>query len=52
MHGILLRSRVGSLQIEFRKSPEIIATSDKGSDTNPFTDLDKDEDQAGENWAP
>ena len=30
----------------------MIAGSDKGSDTNPCADLDKDEDQAEENWAP
>ena len=52
MHGILLRSRVGSLLIEPHRSPEKIAGSDKGSDTDPFTDQYKDEDQTEENWAP
>ena len=39
----------GSLLIQPRKSPKMIAGSDKGSDTDPFTDLDKDEDQTKEN---
>ena len=52
MHGILLRSRVGSLLIELRKSSEMIASSDKDSDTDPFADLDKNEDKEEENWAP
>ena len=30
----------------------MIAGSDKGSDTDPFADLDKDEDQTEENLAP
>ena len=37
---------------ELGKSPEMIAGSDKGSDINPFADLDKHEDQAEKNWAP
>ena len=49
MLEILLRSRVGSLQIEPCKSPEMIAGSDEGSDTDSFA---KDEDQTEENWAP
>ena len=52
MCGILLQSRVGSLLIESRKPPGMKAGSDKGSDTDPFTDLDKDEDQTEENLAP
>ena len=52
MRGILLRSRVGSVLIEPRKSPEKIAGSDKGFDTNLFADLDKNEDQTEKNWAP
>ena len=52
MRGILLRSRVASLQIAPRKSPEMIAGSDKGSDTDSFADLDEDEDKIEENWAP
>ena len=52
MCGILFQSRVGSLLIESRKPPGMKAGSDKGSDTYPFTDLDKDEDQTEENWAP
>ena len=51
MRGILLGSRVDSLQIKPHKSPEMIAGSDKGSDTDSFTDLDKDEDQTEKNWA-
>ena len=43
---------MGSVLIEPRKSPEKIACSDKGSDTNPFADLDKNEDQTEKNWAP
>ena len=35
--------------IEFRKSTEKIAGSDKGFDT---ADLDKDENQTEKNWAP
>ena len=35
-----------------RKSPEKIAGSDKGFDTDLFADLDKDEDQTEKNWAP
>ena len=50
MHGIMLWIRVESLLIELSKSPEMIAGSDKGSDIDPFADLDKDEDQAEENW--
>ena len=38
--------------IEPRKSPEKIAGSDKGFDTNLFADLDKEEDQTEKNWAP
>ena len=49
MRGISLQSRVGSLLIKPRKPPEIIAGSDKGSGTNPFADLDKDEDLTEEN---
>ena len=45
MCGILLQSRVGSLLNELRSSPEMIAGGDKGSDTDRFADLDKDEDQ-------
>ena len=45
MRGILLQSRVGSVLIEPCKSPEKIAGSDKGFDTDLFADLDKDEDQ-------
>ena len=52
MRGILLRSRVGSVLIEPRKSPEKIAGSSKGFDTDPLADLDKDEDQTEKNWAP
>ena len=52
MRRILLRSRVGSVLIEPRKSPEKIAGSDKGFDTNLFADLDKEEDQTEKNWAP
>ena len=52
MCGILFQSRVGSLLIESRKPPGMKAGSDKGSDTDPFTGLDKDEDQTEENWAP
>ena len=52
MRGILFRSRVGSVLIEPRKSPEKIAGSDKGFDTDLFADLDKDEDQTEKNWAP
>ena len=37
--------------IEPRKSPEKIAGSDKGFDTDLFADLDKDEDQTEENMA-
>ena len=43
MRGILLRSRVGSVLIEPRKSPEKIAGSDKDLDTDVFADLDKEE---------
>ena len=43
MRGILLRSRVGSVLIEPRKSPEKIAGSGKGFDADLFADLDKDE---------
>ena len=35
--------------IEPRKSHEKIACSDKGFDTDPFADLDKDEDQTEKN---
>ena len=52
MRGILLQSRVGSLLIESRKPPGMKAGIDKGSDTDPFTDLDKDEDQPEVNLAP
>ena len=52
MRGILLQSRVGSLVIESRKPPGMKAGSDKGSDTDLFADLDKDEDQTEENWPP
>ena len=54
MQGILqlLRNRVGSLLIEPWKPLEMIADSDKGCDTDPFVDLDKDVDQTEENWAP
>ena len=52
MHGILLRSRVGSVLIEPRKSPEKIAGSGKGFVTDLLADLDKDEDQTENNWAP
>ena len=52
MCEILLRSRVGSLLIKPHKPSELIASSDKGSDTYPFADLDKDEDQAEKTWAP
>ena len=52
MRGILFQSRVGPLEIEPRKSPEMIAGSDKGSDTDFFADLDKNEDKTEENWAP
>ena len=39
--------------IEPCKPPEMIACTDKGCDTDPFVDLDKDEDedQTEENWA-
>ena len=30
----------------------MIASSGKGSDTDPFADLDKEEDQIEKNWAP
>ena len=52
MRGTLLQSRVRSVLIEPRKSLEKIAGSDKGFDTDLFADLDKDEDQTEENWAP
>ena len=52
MRGILLQSRVGSLLIEPRKSPEMKAGTDKGFDTDLFAYLDKDEDQTEKNWAP
>ena len=52
MLGILLQSRVGPVLIEPRKSPEKIAGSDKGFDSDLFADLDKDEDQTEKNWAP
>ena len=52
MNGILLRSRVGSVLIEPRKSHEKIAGSDKGFDTDLVADLDKEEDQTVKNWAP
>ena len=52
MRGILLRSRVESVLIEPRKSPEKIAGSDKGFNTNHFTDQDKVRDQTEKNWAP
>ena len=52
MRGILLRSRVGSVLIEPRKSPEKIAGSDKGFDTDIFAELDKDGDQTEKNWVP
>ena len=52
MRGILLRSSARSLLIELCKSPVMIAGSDNGSDTDPFADIDKDEDQTEENWAP
>ena len=47
MRGILLTSRVRSLQIKPSKPSELIASSDNGSDSYPFADhdLDKDEDQ-------
>ena len=45
MRRILLRSRVGPVLIEPRKSPEKTAGSDKGFDTDLFADLDKEEDQ-------
>ena len=51
MREILPQSKVGQLQIEPCKSPEMIAGSDKGSDTDPFADLDKDEDQTEKSWA-
>ena len=38
--------------IEPCKSPEKIAGSDKGFDTDLFTDLDKDEDQTEKNCVP
>ena len=47
----LIELRVGSLLIRSRKPPGMKAGSDKGSDTDPFTDLYKDEDQTEENWA-
>ena len=49
MRGILLQSRVRLLLIELCKSPEMIAGSHKGSDTDPYADLDEDEDQAEKN---
>ena len=50
MRGILLRSRVGSLRSSpVLKSPEMTTGSDKGSNTDSFADLDKDEDQTEEN---
>ena len=53
MHGILLRSRVGSVLIKPRKSLDKIAGSDKGFEyTHLFVDLDEDEDQTEKNWAP
>ena len=51
MRGILLLSRVGSVLIEPRKSPEKIAGSDEGFDADLLADLDKDEDQTEKNWA-
>ena len=38
--------------IEPCKSPEKIAGSDNGFDTDLLADLDKDEDQTEKNWAP
>ena len=52
MPEILLQSRVESLLIEPCKPSEMIAGSGKGSDTDPFADLDKDKNQTEENWAP
>ena len=52
MCRILLQSRVGSVLIEPRKSPEKIAGSDKGLDANLFADLDKEENQTEKNCAP
>ena len=52
MRGILLRSSVGSVLIGPHKSPEKIASSDKGFDTDLFADPAKDEDQTEKNWAP
>ena len=54
MLGILLRSRVGSQQIEPRKSPEMIAGSDKGSDRDLFADLVRQGQGPNreKNWAP
>ena len=49
MCGISFQSRVGSVLIKPRKSPEKIAGSDKGCDTELFADLDKDEDQTEKN---
>ena len=44
MRGILLLSRVGSVLIEPHKSPEKIASSDKGFDTDLLVNLvDKDD---------
>ena len=42
----------GSVLIEPRKSPEMIAGSDKGFDADLFAYLDKVEDQTEKNWAP
>ena len=52
MRGILLLSRVGSVLIEPRKSPEKIAGSDKGFDADLLADLGDDEDPTEKNWAP
>ena len=47
---ILLQSRVGCTADTVREvTAEMIASSDKGSDTDPFADLDEDEDQTEEN---
>ena len=44
MHARNIASKQGgSLLIEPCKPPEMIAGSDKGSDSDPFAELDKDE---------
>ena len=50
MHG-LLQGGVSADQAPY-ESPEKIAGSDEGFDTDLFADPDKNEDQTEKNWAP